>query len=605
MKSRFFLLLLAVMMVTSAGASFAETLQTRDYWILKDGYTANFTGNTQMNISCGPYGTKIPDDVFHVKYPWVTGVTTQFFNYDAAGTLKVYGATFYDVQYQEDWDYIASGSPEFLPARVEVGRIYTCGYTRTEYEGGVYKGTGSDSYTISVSGPQTIKVPAGTFTVYEFRFVNRWRTSTGNTGSTSYVYHLAQGIGWIRAEMNGRVYERTSSPGPTLGVSCASLTLNPSETGSCTISGGVGPYTAVSGDLNVVQASAISTNLYYLGVSGGSTTITVSDTSGLSATVSVTVTGPPSAPVLNPASTSGTSATFTWAPVSNATGYAHYYAPVPNAGEGYDSTATDVGSGTSVTLNGFQEGQGYYWAVRAFNSSGGSPYSSIGHFVINSNGVSVSCPSLSLSVGESGQCTISGGVGPYSAVSSNSGVVQTSAGGSTLYYLAASAGSATISVWDSAGHSNAVSVSVSGGSPSTYTNSLGMTFILLPAGTFTMGSPESEPGRDSDETQHQVTLTQHFYMQQTEVTQAQWEAMMGSNPSHFSGCPTCPVETMSWDDAQTFIAYMNQRGDGTYSLPTEAQWEYAVRAGTTTAFYNGGITETGSGYDPNLNAIGW
>jgi len=144
----------------------------------------------------------------------------------------------------------------------------------------------------------------------------------------------------------------------------------------------------------------------------------------------------------------------------------------------------------------------------------------------------------------------------------------------------------------------------------TYTNSLGMTFILLPAGTFTMGSPSDEPGSFRDEQpQHQVTLTQPFYMQQTEVTQAQWEAVMGSNPSHFDGCPTCPVEQVSWDEAQTFIGYMNARGEGTYNLPTEAQWEYAARAGSTTAFYNGGITSYSDMYecnsDGNLNAIAW
>jgi len=139
----------------------------------------------------------------------------------------------------------------------------------------------------------------------------------------------------------------------------------------------------------------------------------------------------------------------------------------------------------------------------------------------------------------------------------------------------------------------------------TYTNSLGQTFRLIPAGTFTMGSPSNEPGRDSDETQHQVTLSQSFYMMTTEVTQAQWEAVMGSNPSYFTGCSTCPVERVSWNDVQDYITQMNKRGEGTYRLPTEAEWEYAARAGSTTAFANGGITETGCGYDPNLNAMGW
>jgi len=141
----------------------------------------------------------------------------------------------------------------------------------------------------------------------------------------------------------------------------------------------------------------------------------------------------------------------------------------------------------------------------------------------------------------------------------------------------------------------------------TYTNSLGMTFNLIPAGTFMMGSPEDELGRSDyfDETLHQVTLTQSYYMQTTEVTQGQWKAVMGSNPSYFSECgDNCPIETVSWDDAQEFITKMNQRGEGTYRLPTEAEWEYAARAGSTTAFANGGITDIGCG-DPNLDAIGW
>ena len=92
-----------------------------------------------------------------------------------------------------------------------------------------------------------------------------------------------------------------------------------------------------------------------------------------------------------------------------------------------------------------------------------------------------------------------------------------------------------------------------------YTNSIGMKFSLIPAGSFVMGSPDgittvpvspAELGRSSDETQHVVTLTKPFYMQTTEVTQGQWQQMMGSNPSHFTACGSdCPVEMVSWDDA--------------------------------------------------------
>ena len=138
------------------------------------------------------------------------------------------------------------------------------------------------------------------------------------------------------------------------------------------------------------------------------------------------------------------------------------------------------------------------------------------------------------------------------------------------------------------------------------TNSLGMTFAYIAPGTFTMGSPEDESDGYTDETQHQVTLTQGYYMQTTEVTQGQWQAVVGSNPSSFSSCGSdCPVDQVSWNDVQAFINKLNQKGEGTYSLPTEAQWEYAARAGSTTAFANGEITETNCGYDPNLDAMGW
>ena len=138
-----------------------------------------------------------------------------------------------------------------------------------------------------------------------------------------------------------------------------------------------------------------------------------------------------------------------------------------------------------------------------------------------------------------------------------------------------------------------------------YINSLDMTFKFISAGTFTMGSPTDELGRETEETQHEVTLTQSFYMQSTEVTQTQWVAVMGSNPSYFSGCSDCPVEWVSWDDVQTFITELNTWGEGTYRLPTEAEWEYSARAGTTTAFANGDITVTDCSYDPNLDVMGW
>ncbi|NGZ05447.1 MAG: formylglycine-generating enzyme family protein [Magnetococcales bacterium] len=128
------------------------------------------------------------------------------------------------------------------------------------------------------------------------------------------------------------------------------------------------------------------------------------------------------------------------------------------------------------------------------------------------------------------------------------------------------------------------------------TNNLGMTFNQIPAGTFTMGSPENETGRSSAEgPQHQVSISQ-FYMQTTEVTQGQWRAVMGSNPSNFSSCgDSCPVESVSSSDIQTFLVRLNERGIGTYRLPTEAEWEYAARAGTTGTF----------SFGPSSASLGW
>jgi len=133
------------------------------------------------------------------------------------------------------------------------------------------------------------------------------------------------------------------------------------------------------------------------------------------------------------------------------------------------------------------------------------------------------------------------------------------------------------------------SVVSSGYQDNKITNSLGMNFAYIRPGIFMMGRPSSESGRSSDEKQHRVTLTKGFYMQTTEVTQGQWRAIMGSNPSKFSTFgDDCPVEQISWNDAQEFIRKLNRKEGGSrYRLPTEAEWEYAARAGSTTRFCYG------------------
>jgi len=123
--------------------------------------------------------------------------------------------------------------------------------------------------------------------------------------------------------------------------------------------------------------------------------------------------------------------------------------------------------------------------------------------------------------------------------------------------------------------------------------------VAIEGGTFTMGSPDTEADRDSDEgPQHQVTVPD-FFMGQYEVTQAQYAAVMGNNPANFKG-DNNPVQNVSWDDAQTFIQRLNRLTGKTYRLPTEAEWEYAARAGTSTPFsYGDNITPKVVNYSGN------
>jgi len=122
--------------------------------------------------------------------------------------------------------------------------------------------------------------------------------------------------------------------------------------------------------------------------------------------------------------------------------------------------------------------------------------------------------------------------------------------------------------------------------------------VLIPAGKFKMGSPANEKGRKVFETQHEVTLTKPYYMGKYEVTQEQWEAVMGNNPSIRTKGARLPVTDVSWKDCQGFIKKLNAKTTGGFRLPTEAEWEYGCRAGTTTAYSFGNkITPKDANYD--------
>ncbi|HNH08671.1 MAG TPA: formylglycine-generating enzyme family protein [Leptospiraceae bacterium] len=141
--------------------------------------------------------------------------------------------------------------------------------------------------------------------------------------------------------------------------------------------------------------------------------------------------------------------------------------------------------------------------------------------------------------------------------------------------------------------------------PKTITNSIGMEFVLIPAGEFLMGCSDGDSEcYENEKPQHKVKITKPFYMGKYEVTQGQWKKVMGKNPSRFKNCGAdCPVETVSWNDTQTFIEKLCSQERTfleiitfqkcKYRLPTEAEWEYAARAGTNTIWYG------------NLDEIAW
>jgi formylglycine-generating enzyme required for sulfatase activity len=138
----------------------------------------------------------------------------------------------------------------------------------------------------------------------------------------------------------------------------------------------------------------------------------------------------------------------------------------------------------------------------------------------------------------------------------------------------------------------------------TFGDGIKLEMVLIPAGKFIMGSPASETGRKNDETQHEVTLTKPFYLGKYEVTQEQWKSVMGKNPSYTKG-ERLPVTNISWNDCQGFIKKLNAKTDSDYRLPTESEWEYACRAGTTTAFSSGDrATKNDAAYGSRIRTVG-
>jgi len=133
----------------------------------------------------------------------------------------------------------------------------------------------------------------------------------------------------------------------------------------------------------------------------------------------------------------------------------------------------------------------------------------------------------------------------------------------------------------------------------------GMEFVTIPSGSFRMGSMPTEEGRDDDESPRHTVDISSFELMTTEVTQGMWGEVMGNNPSRFVSSNR-PVEQVSWDDVQLFIEELNSIDtEYIYRLPSESEWEYACRAGTTTPIYSGTMSILGLNNCPELDDIAW
>ncbi len=126
--------------------------------------------------------------------------------------------------------------------------------------------------------------------------------------------------------------------------------------------------------------------------------------------------------------------------------------------------------------------------------------------------------------------------------------------------------------------------------------------LAVAGGSFSMGSPNSETGRGDDEGPQRRVTVAAFHMGKTEVTQREWKAVMGSSPSQYERCgDNCPVESVSWNDAQAYVKRLSEKTGKTYALPSEAQWEYACRAGQNTRFCGVGDPDAYAWHDGNSN----
>ncbi len=433
---------------------------------------------------------------------------------------------------------------------------------------------------------------------------------------------------------------RTATASVRVGIPVTGITISPGSIdlmsgGSTTLTATILPANATDKTVTwTSSAPAVATvNVAGLLTAANAGTATITATTadgGYTATASVRVGIPVSGVSINPTSMTieqlgGTGQLNAVIAPANATNKAVTWTSSNSA----VATVSTSGLVTGVSMG--------TTTITATTSDGGYAAPATVQVGISVTGVTVAPTSLSILPSGTGQLTAT--VSPANATnkavtwsSSNSAMATVSTLG---LVTGVAVGNATITATTVDGNRTATT--------SVRVISIPTGYKLISAGTFTMGSPSSELGRSTNETQHQVTLTRSFLMKTTEVTQGEWKSRMGNtNPSYFPSCgDNCPVEQVSWYSA---LAYANavsaaeglsacytlsgctgsaNAGTSTgctvtvtgtggnpynctgYRLPTEAEWEYAARAGTDTAFYTGALTYTDCTLDAALNSAGW